>query len=319
MRRASFILAAIAALALVLSPGLAEARAGSSSSMGSRGGRTYTAPPSTSTAPRAAPMQRSLTPSTPQYGSAAGAAMPARPGGLFGGGFMSGLMGGLIGAGIGGLLFGHGFFGGMGSFGGFLGFLLQIFLLVIVVRFLIGLFRRNSPLMASGPGMGAGLFARRAEGQGGAMAGGGSGMAGGGMAAGAPIAITPADYQAFEQSLQAVQAAWSAQDLNALRGLVTPEMLGYFSEQLSANASRGVRNIVSDVRLEKGDLSEAWSESGREYATVAMRFSMTDVTVDGAGRVVDGSPGERVAATEFWTFLRAPGGRWLLSAIQQTG
>ena len=75
--------------------------------------------------------------------------------------------------------------------------------------------------------------------------------------------------------------------------------------------------MVSDVRLEQGDLSEAWSERGREYATVAMRFSMTDVTRDGGGRVVDGSPNERVTATEIWTFLRAPGGRWILSAIQQ--
>ena len=51
-------------------------------------------------------------------------------------------MGGLIGAGIGGLLFGHGFFGGGLGFGGFLGFLLQIFLLVLLVRFLIRLVPR---------------------------------------------------------------------------------------------------------------------------------------------------------------------------------
>ena len=49
---------------------------------------------------------------------------------------MSGLMGGLIGAGIGGLLFGHGFMGGgLGGFG-FLGLLLQIFLVVWIGRML---------------------------------------------------------------------------------------------------------------------------------------------------------------------------------------
>jgi predicted lipid-binding transport protein (Tim44 family) len=74
---------------------------------------------------------------------------------------------------------------------------------------------------------------------------------------------------------------------------------------------------VSDVRLDRGDLAEAWRESGRDYATVAMRFSMIDVTRDAAGRVVDGSPAERVTATELWTFLRVPGGAWVLSAIQQ--
>jgi len=50
---------------------------------------------------------------------------------------------------------------------------------------------------------------------------------------------------------------------------------------------------------------------------VAMRFSMIDVTRDGAGRVIDGSPAERVLVTEVWTFVRARGGHWILSAIQQ--
>ena len=81
-------------------------------------------------------MQRSMTPQSqpaPGFGGSAGYQAAPRSG------FMSGLMGGLIGAGIGGLLFGHGFMGGgMGGFG-FIGLLLQIFLLVIVVRFIFRL------------------------------------------------------------------------------------------------------------------------------------------------------------------------------------
>jgi predicted lipid-binding transport protein (Tim44 family) len=93
-------------------------------------------------------------------------------------------------------------------------------------------------------------------------------------------------------------------------------MLSYFSEQLSENASRGLLNRVSDVRLLQGDLSEAWREGDVEYATVAMRFALTDSMIDRAsGRVVEGgSPSE---VTEVWTFMRARGGRWILSAIQQ--
>ena len=34
-----------------------------------------------------------------------------------------------------------------------------------------------------------------------------------------------------------------------------------------------------------------------------------------SGRVVEGGPDE---ATEVWTFMRARGGHWLVSAIQQT-
>lgn len=308
-RTGSRFLAAAAVVALLLASATADARLGSGSSMGSRGSMTFSAPPTTRTAPSlAAPMERSMTPNAPTAPSySAPGFAPARSG------FMSGLMGGLIGAGIGGMLFGGGFFGHGLGFGGFLGFLLQVFLIVMLGRFLWRMFIGNrSPALAGGPG----LFAR------GGASGLMSNMAGGAAAprpAGGPppINISPADFQEFEQLLKASQAAWSARDLNALRAMCTPEMVGYFSEQLSDQASQGVTNSVSDVRLESGDLAQAWAEAGREYATVAMRFSMIDVTRDGAGRVVDGSPDERVLATELWTLVRARGGHWILSAIQQ--
>ncbi len=308
MRRTSFLLAAIAALSLLLAPGLAEARLGGGSSFGSRGSMTWSAPPSTGTSQFASPFQRSLTPNSPSPGYGSGYAAPGYGYGARSG-FMSGLMGGLIGAGIGGLLFGHGFWGGgMMGFGGFFGFLLQIFLLIMLVRFLFRLFRGSSPAFVGGPN----IFPR-----GGAPGPGPIGMGGGFGGGVQPIQISPGDYQEFERLLQALQAAWSRQDLNALRAMVTPEMLSYFAEQLAEQTSQGVRNEVTDVRLLQGDLAQAWAERGREYATVAMRFSMVDVTRDGSGRIVDGSPTEHVTATEVWTFVRSPGGRWILSAIQQ--
>src|ERR1700744_2447901 len=94
MRRTSVGLAAVAALALALAPGFADARAGSGGSFGSRGSMTWSAAPSTGTAPySAAPMQRSMTPNTPSPGyggyGMAGQGFGARSG------FMSGLLGGL--------------------------------------------------------------------------------------------------------------------------------------------------------------------------------------------------------------------------------
>src|SRR3712207_5681616 len=59
--RAGMVLAA----ALVLAAGVAEARVGRGGSFGSRGGRTYEAPPMTRTAPApASPIQRSQVPNT---------------------------------------------------------------------------------------------------------------------------------------------------------------------------------------------------------------------------------------------------------------
>jgi len=312
MRLTGLVFAMLLAVILALAPEFAFARAGGGSSMGSRGARSYSAPPVTRTAPgTAAPMQRSVAP-RPAPGAASPSFAPARPG-FFGSGFGAGLMGGLIGAGIGGMLFGGGMFGGVHGFGGFLGLLLQIFIVVMVVRWLIRRFMPSRQPAMAGP---AGMYARDAQDM---PMGGANGGMGGGSMGDAPIEVTPADYQQFEQVLQHVQAGWSAQDINALRGSVTPEMLSYFADQLSDQASRGVRNTVTEVKLEQGDLAEAWAEPGREYASVAMRFSMIDVTRDAAGRVIDGDVAQRTQATEVWTFLRAPGGHWILSAIQQAG
>ncbi len=312
MTRLRLPAAAALALSLALAPGLALARVGGGASMGSRGGMTFSAPPSTGTAPySAAPMQRSFTPrgAEPSLGSPA----PSYAGGYGGGrgAFTSGLMGGLLGAGIGGMLFGHGMFGGIDGGGSIIGLLIQLALVFFIGRWLLRLVFNRQPMFA---------------GLGGLRGGGGTGGMGGGVvpmasAAGRatppPLAISPADYQAYEQLLKAMQAAWSAEDLNGLRAIATPEMASYFAEQLSELRSRGLRNQVADVRLEKGDLAQAWSEGSREYATVAMRFSMLDATTDAQGRVVDGSKTERQLVTEVWTFVRSPGGRWILSAIQQ--
>ena len=65
-------------------------------------------------------------------------------------------------------------------------------------------------------------------------------------------------------------------------------------------------------------IAEAWREGESEYATVAMRFSLVDKTIDRAtGRLIEGSE-QPIEVTEVWTFVRPRGGTWELSAIQQT-
>ncbi len=323
MRRTGFILAAGAALAMALAPAVAEARAGGSNSSGSRGSRTYSQPPATSTAPGAAqPMQRTQTPQqqpgmTAPAAGAAAAAAPSRSGT-----FMAGLAGGLIGVGIGGLLFGHGFFGGGLGGIGFLGLLLQIAVIGGLVWLAFRLFRGRSaqqPALAMGPQMGGqpGMSRDMIDSQGGRPMGGGGG--GASMAGATPsIAIEAQDYQQFEQLLMGIQDAWTKRDLPAMQRMATPEMIGYFGDLLGEHDRSGIRNSVSRVRLLSGDLAEAWAEGDREYATVAMKFEMIDVTTDASGRVVEGDPNRPTTATEVWTFIRMRGGRWMLSAIQQT-
>jgi predicted lipid-binding transport protein (Tim44 family) len=289
MRRFFILLAALLPLLGALGAVPAEARLGGGHSFGSRGAFTYKPPRQTSLAPGAAPFERSQTPMG-GYGMAGGSSFNRRP-------FMSGLLGGFLGAGLFGLLLGGGFMHMGLGFGGLFGVLLQLIILFFVVRWLMRRFLGggvasqqppvSAPIAASAPNV-------------------------------APLQITPADRQAFAQCLVYVQQAWGAGDLNAIAQAATPEMMGYFREQLATLSRQGLRNRVADVSVDGMELSEAWSEGDRDFATVAMRFSMLDVTEDAAGRVVDGSPTLRALVTEIWTFTRRRGGHWILAAIQQT-
>lgn len=320
-RRGAALFAAFAVVALAIAPAIAEARPGGSSSSGSRGSRTYSAPPSTQTAPGSAQQfQRTETaptrPATPGVAQPAAPRPAAAPGGFFSRNpMMAGLMGGLLGAGLFGLLSGHGLFGGLAGFMGFLGLMLQIALIAGLVFLVLRLVRGNrQPAMAGGPNP----MARDMQGGTGPQPRTGMGGAFGGVAT-RPLEIGQADYEAFGQRLVEINAAWSRQDVATLSRISTPEMTRYFKQDLQDLQARGWTNATRDVQLEAGDLSEAWTENGQDYATVAMRFSLVDVTTDAAGKVVEGHPTERQTATEMWTFTRRPGTDWVLSAIQQTG
>ena len=295
------------ALPLITAAPPADARIGGGLSSGSRGTRTFSAPPSTSTAPSTAqPLNRTFTqPGSPGIGtSTAGGGFFNRPGG----GMLRGLAAGFLGAGLFGMLFGGGMFGGLGGMSSLFGLIIQIGLIVFVVRMAMSWWqRRTTPAYADAAGGGLGGASAYRTGSGFGL---GSGSA--------PLEILPADYQAFERLLGDIQAAWSNEDVAKLHTLATPEMVSYFNNDLQENRARNVVNKVSGTKLLQGDLSEAWREGDTDYASVAMRFSMIDKTVDRvSGRLVEGSE-QPTEATEVWTFVRPRGANWELSAIQQT-
>jgi predicted lipid-binding transport protein (Tim44 family) len=294
------------ALPLIAAASPADARIGGGVSSGSRGARTFSAPPSTSTAPNTAqPFNRTTTqPGSPGIGTPGGGFFN-RPGmGMFGG-----LAAGFLGAGLLGMLFGGGMFGGIGGFSSIIGLVLQIGLIVLLVRFAMSWWQRRHETAAAFAGGPSPLSAQSTYGSG----------TGFGMGSGsAPVQILPADYEAFERLLGETQDAWSNEDVARLGTLATPEMVSYFVRDLDQNKADNVVNKVAGTRLLQGDLSEAWREGDTDYASVAMRYSLVDTTLDRAsGRVVKGN-GQPEEVTEVWTFMRPRGGNWELSAIQQT-
>ena len=307
------------AMPLAMTVSAADARVGGGMGSGSRGSRTFAAPPSTSTAPGTAqPLNRTFS----QPGSPGMSAPAAATGGGFfsrggmGRGLLGGLAAGFIGAGLFGMLFGGGLFSGLGGLSSILGLLLQIGLIVLAVRLAMSWWQRRN---ASAP-----AYANAAADGGTAGAGpqpsyrSGLGFGLGSGSSSAPLEILPADYEAFERLLSEIQAAWTEEDIAKLRTLATPEMVSYLTQDLEAHRSRNEVNRVSGTKLLQGDLAEAWREGSDDFATVALRFSMVDKTLDRTtGRLVGGSE-QPVEVTEVWTFLRPRGGKWELSAIQQT-
>jgi predicted lipid-binding transport protein (Tim44 family) len=299
------LLSLLFCLSLALAPSLAEARAGSSysgggksssSSMGSRGTRTFENS-------GAQPITRSMQSPQPTN-PITGAPSPA----YAGGGsffqrhpFLTGLAGGFLGS----MLFSH--LGGLGSvFGGLLTFLIIGLLIWAAIRLFsgrgFGYARAGSGPMPMSVGAAAAPAARYR---------------------GRDTTVGDADLDAFQAIHAAVQEAWGRGDLGRMRQLMTPEMVGYFSEELTRNASQGVQNIVSDVRLLKGDITESWEEGDLQYATAYLRWSAIDYVVR-LGRspgmpdyLVSGDPRTPIESEEVWTFVRRRGGNWLLSAIQQ--
>lgn len=304
----------------------AEARR-ASGGFGSRGTRTFQAPAATRTAPApAAPIERTMTPQTqttrpataPNAQSQAG-----RTGGMFGG-LAGGLMGGLLMGGLFGMLMGSGFGGGFG----FLGLLLQGVLIFFLVRFAMRMFG-NRQTAYSGAGAGPSARSNAATGPGFQIPGMGGINLGGSSASAKPrgpsasadeIGVGQKDLEHFERLLKEMQAAYADEDYASLRRITTPEAMSYLAEELSENATRGVKNEVRDVHLVQGDVAESWREGNVDFATVAMRYESIDVLRDRtSGQLISGDPDNVSESTEIWTFVRRPGTDWQISAIQAVG
>jgi predicted lipid-binding transport protein (Tim44 family) len=308
----------LAALALGLStvvmlatPEDADARR--RGSFGSRGARTYQAPPTTGVAPRqTAPVQRSMTerPNASTQAAQAGRGTPARRGGLG-----RGLLGGLIAGGLIGALLG----GGLGSLAGagMLMALLQVAVIGGLAWLLFRMFRRKPALAGAHNGAMASPFTRPEPY---AAPTPSRSFAASGIPATAQqdIAIDDADRATFERLLIEVQDAFGKEDYARLRERTTPEVMSYFAEELGQNATSGRRNDVIGTRLIDAEVAEAWREGTNDYATIAMRYESIDVMRDrSSGAVVEGDPDRPSQATELWTFKRDANGDWRLSAIQE--
>jgi len=116
-----------------------------------------------------------------------------------------------------------------------------------------------------------------------------------------------------------LQGGWTRRDLSPVSGLLTDEMRATLQADADALKAKGQINRLENISVRNVEITEAWQESGQDYATVLFQANLLDYTTDEAGKVLSGSDAVPVKFEEFWTFTRPVGpGAWRLSAIQQT-
>lgn len=318
----------------------ADAKAGGGRSMGSRGSNTYQSTPHYATQP----MQRTVTPPpvarpapTPAP-SFAPAAPQTAPGFFSSHPLLTGIAGGFLGAGLSSMLFGHSGYamdsmggmsgvGGMGMaqpFGG--GGLLMWLVLGGIAWWIYRRYRDSNPSNNS-------ISTNSFSSNGGFMQPPYNPNSATALNtvpdaqyddSKTPLALASSDDQTFRELLVNIQMHWGKGDLNRLRQYLTPEMLNYFSDELSALASRGEMNNIADVTVTATELLESWSEDNLDYATLRMNWNAIDYiarldrNAGDSDYVVSGDAHQATPACEIWTFVRArTNGHWLLSAVQQ--
>ena len=304
------ILGCALATVLVLDTATVWARAGSGGSRGSRSYSTPTSPSSPSSPSRVTP---------PPASNPAPMAQPQRPG-MFGG-----LMGGIAGFALGGLV--GSMFGGMGGgFGGGFG-LLELLLIGGAAFFLFRMLRgRSQPQPAY-----AGADGRSAS----SAAGQGWSSGGGAVTMEMPAGVSDLDrgiqhirgmdasfdpdgfVELAKASFVDIQQGIARRDLSAVQDRLTPQEYARLQAQCDQLRSARRTNRIERIQIGRAQLTEAWQESGQDWATVYFTVSLVDYTVDDStGSVVEGSP-TPVEFEEYWTFTRPVGPKpWRLSAIQ---
>lgn len=287
---------------LMVDAGTVWARAGSG---GSRGSRSMSAP--------ARPAPAPVTPANPTSPSRPSAqpTQPQRPG-MFGS-----LMTGIAGFALGGLI-GSMLFGGMGLGGGGIG-LLEILLVGVGAFLLIRMFRARQA--APAPAY-AGGSASAYDSAGGAIAEVPPGETdldrGVGHIRQMDTAFDPDAFAQWAQRTFAdVQDAITRRDLSLVADRLTPQEYARLQAQCDRLRQARQTNRVEQTQVRRCQVTEAWQESGQDWATVYVAASLVDYTIDDTtGGVIDGSRTPQ-DIEEYWTFTRPVGPKpWRLSAIQ---
>lgn len=106
-----------------------------------------------------------------------------------------------------------------------------------------------------------------------------------------------------------LQNSWCDQNLSPIRPFVTDGILERFSLQIDELKARGLANRMENLLVHEVKLAEIHVDAQFETATFRIRAAAVDKEIDQESeRVVSGGKGQE-EFTEYWSFIRRPGGR----------
>ncbi len=120
-------------------------------------------------------------------------------------------------------------------------------------------------------------------------------------------------------AFELVLSAYASADTEALKNLLSAEVLGNFAQSIRAREAAGETMEHTLVGIKSAEIVEAFLDGQTANVTVKFVTDQANVTRDANGEVVDGDPSAVTEVTDFWTFARDTGSRdpnWTLVATR---
>lgn len=131
------------------------------------------------------------------------------------------------------------------------------------------------------------------------------------------------DYADFlsgaKAAFEMILGAFAAGDLNALKPLLSPDVLRNFADAIAERQRLKHKLKTTIAGITGADIVDADLRSGEARITIKFTSQQVNVTEDAEGRVIDGQPNEVATIIDVWTFARLVASRdpnWSLIATE---
>lgn len=113
-----------------------------------------------------------------------------------------------------------------------------------------------------------------------------------------------------------IQRAWSNGDLSPVKNFMTDRMYLYLNSQLQDLKSKGLKNVIEDLKILDANIVHVEEEGDNKVVIVEIEAEGKDYTLDSQGNVVDGDKHNPVVFKEYWAFV-GKALNWKLDDIKQ--